>query len=80
MEGPSSDPITVTVHLPKEQDLAETIAEQAMGTIVALLDDRHQVVLTTMELGGSKIAPVTDRRSAARRLARAVPDPDEVGR
>jgi uncharacterized protein (DUF58 family) len=74
MEGPSADAVTVRVHLPLDDDAAERVAERALGTVVALLDRGWRVVLATTEDDGPKLDVVVDRRSAGRRLARAVPD------
>jgi hypothetical protein len=76
MEGPTAEPVTITVTLPREPDLAEQVAEQALGTVVALLEQGTSVILATTETDGSRIGPVADRRSTARRLARAVPGPE----
>jgi hypothetical protein len=64
------------VRLPHDADGAERLAEQAMATIVALVDRGAAVLLATTEVQGPKIAAVGDRRSAGRRLARAVADGD----
>ena len=74
MEGPSAGSVTVEVHLPSDADGAERVAERALGTVTALLDRGSAVVLATTEAHGTRIEPVVDRRSAGRRLARAVPD------
>ncbi|MGH9018429.1 MAG: DUF58 domain-containing protein [Acidimicrobiales bacterium] len=72
MEGPRAEPVTVVVDLPGDADGAETTAGQALGTVVALVDRGTEVTLTTTETGGHCTGPVTDRRTAGRRLARAV--------
>jgi uncharacterized protein (DUF58 family) len=72
MEGPAADPVTLTVELPLDVDAAETLAERALGTVVALLDVGVPVVLETDESSVRRVAAVNDRLTAARRLARAV--------
>jgi hypothetical protein len=76
MEGPTSEPITVTVNLPREPEKAERVAEQALGTVVSFLDRGAPVLLETAELSGPVAALVDDRRGAGRRLARAVATAD----
>jgi uncharacterized protein (DUF58 family) len=75
LERPSAEPITVTVTLPKDPDEAERVAERALGTIMRLLGQGAPVLLATLESSGPVRANVTDRRSAGRRLARAVAEP-----
>lgn len=72
-ERPSAGPVTLTVDLPDDLDEAERIAERALGTVVDLLATGAPVLLGTLERSGPVRAPVTDRRGAGRRLARAVP-------
>jgi uncharacterized protein (DUF58 family) len=72
LEGPAAEPVTVTVVLPPDPEQAERVAEQALGTVLRLLDRGGQVLLATTETAGPVTAVVTDRRSAGRRLARAV--------
>ncbi len=72
MEGPNAEPVTVTVRLPADTGRAESLAERALGTVVRLLDTGTVVVLVTDEASGPCIAPVGDRLTAQRRLARAV--------
>jgi uncharacterized protein (DUF58 family) len=72
MEGPTSEPAVVVVTLPPDRDAAESVAERAFGTLVALFDRGTSVHLTTMEATGRRTGTVADRRSAGRRLARAV--------
>ncbi len=72
MEGPTAEPVTLEVHLPADADAAERMAEQAMATVVALVDRGASVLLATTEASGPKTGAVGDRRSAGRRLARAV--------
>jgi len=74
MEGPSAEPVTLEIHLPADGDAAERMAERAMATVVALVDRGASVLLTTTEATGPKTGSVGDRRSAGRRLARAVAD------
>ena len=74
MEGPSAEPVTLEIHLPADVDAAERMAERAMATVVALVDRGASVLLTTTEATGPKTGSVGDRRSAGRRLARAVAD------
>jgi uncharacterized protein (DUF58 family) len=72
MEGPTAEPVAVVVTLPTEEEAAESVAEQAFGTLVALFDRGTAVILTTTEETGRRTDAVADRRSAGRRLARAV--------
>jgi uncharacterized protein (DUF58 family) len=72
LEGPAAEPVTVTVVLPPDPEQAERVAEQALGTVLRLLDRGGQVLLATTETSGPVTAAVGDRRSAGRRLARAV--------
>jgi uncharacterized protein (DUF58 family) len=72
MEGPTAEPVVVVINLPPDEDAAEAVAEQAFGTLVALFDRGTAVVLTTTEVAGRRTGAVADRRSAGRRLARAV--------
>ncbi len=67
-----SKPLIVSLDLPLDEDLAEAVAERALGTILAALSRGDQVILITHEAGGRVSAPVRDRISAGRRLARAV--------
>ena len=76
MEGPTAEPVTLEVHLPVDADAAERMAERAMATVVALVDRGASVLLATTETSGPKIGAVGDRRSAGRRLARAVGEVD----
>jgi uncharacterized protein (DUF58 family) len=75
LEGPSAEPVTLTVTLPWDPIEAEHVAERALGTVVQFLERNAPVILATVEPGGSVVSLVTDRRGAARRLARAVPEP-----
>jgi len=72
LERPSAAAVTVTVELPEDPEVAERVAERALGTVVRLLDEGTPVLVGTVEPGGPVVAPVVDRRSAGRRLARAV--------
>jgi len=72
LEQPSAGPVTVDVDLPDDPEEAERVAEGALGTVVQLLDTGAPVLLGTLEPSGPVLAPVTDRRGAGRRLARAV--------
>jgi uncharacterized protein (DUF58 family) len=78
MEGPTAEPVVVVVTLPPDEDAAEAMAERAFGTLVALFDRGTTVFLTTMEVSGRRTDAVADRRSAGRRLARAVAVSDRV--
>lgn len=80
MEGPTAEPVTLEIHLPAEPEAAERMAEQAMATVVALVDRGASVLLGTTEEGGPKTGVVGDRRSAGRRLARAVAEGSTPGR
>ena len=72
MEGPTAEPVVVVVTLPVDEAAAESVAEQALGTLVSLFDRGTAVILTTTEDSGRRTDAVADRRSAGRRLARAV--------
>ena len=76
MEGPTAEPVALEIRLPADADAAEKMAERAMATVVALVDRGASVLLTTTEAGGPRTGAVGDRRSAGRRLARAVSEPD----
>ena len=73
LERPSSEPITLTVVLPRDRHEAERIAERALGSVVRLLERGASVLLATHEDSGTVVGSVADRRAAGRRLARAVP-------
>jgi uncharacterized protein (DUF58 family) len=75
LEQPGAEPVTITVELPRDPDAAERVAEGALGSVVALLEGGAPVVLGTTEVSGPVLGAVADRRSAGRRLARAVPGP-----
>jgi uncharacterized protein (DUF58 family) len=68
-------PVVVVVRLPSDDDGAERVAEQAMGTVVRLLGRGSSVLLTTFEASGPITGRVVDRRAAGRRLALAVTSP-----
>ena len=72
MERPTAEPVTIQVSLPPDREEAERVAEQALATVVQLLDRDTAVVLGTTELDGAVVAPFEDRREAGRRLALAV--------
>jgi uncharacterized protein (DUF58 family) len=72
LERPSAAAVTVTVELPEDPEVAERMAERALGTVVHLLHAGTPVLVGTVEPAGPVVAPVADRRSAGRRLARAV--------
>jgi len=72
MEGPTAEPVVVLVSLPSDEEAAESVAERALGTLVALFDRGTSVFLTTTEPTGRRTGAVADRRTAGRRLARAV--------
>jgi uncharacterized protein (DUF58 family) len=76
MEGPTAEPVVVDVVLPSDEESAEAVAERAFGTLVALFDRGTSVHLTTVEASGPRTGAVADRRTAGRRLARAVGRPD----
>jgi uncharacterized protein (DUF58 family) len=75
LERPSAEPVTVTVVLPRDPEAAERAAERALATVVQVLESGAPVLLATVEGSGSVVAPVADRRTAGRRLARAVNAP-----
>jgi uncharacterized protein (DUF58 family) len=75
LERPSAEPVTVHVVLPDEPDAAERAAERALGTVVQVLQHGAPVLLATLEESGAVVASVADRRTAGRRLARAVNAP-----
>jgi len=72
-EGPTSEPVTVTVTLPSDPEQAERVTERALGTVMQALERGGPVELATIEPSGPVVALVADRRGAGRRLARAVP-------
>lgn len=72
METPAAEPVVVRAELPAEPDAAEREAERAFGRVVAFLAAGRSVTLVTLEAGGARRAPVPDRKTAGRRLARAL--------
>ncbi len=75
LERPAAEPVTIIVELPRDPDAAERVAEDALASVVALLEGGVPVLLVTTEASGPVRATVRDRRSAGRRLARAVAGP-----
>ena len=73
MEEPAAQPVTLRVRLPVDEEAAERASEGALATAVQLLDCGARLVLATTEPSGEVVSTVEDRRSAGRRLARAVP-------
>jgi len=67
--------VRVVADLPDDPEAAERRAEEAMGTVSALLAGGRRVVLETVEEGTRRCAPVSDRRHAGRRLAGAGDNP-----
>lgn len=74
-EVPAAPPVTLKVLLPDDPDEAEHFAQRALGTVVYLLDRGAPVLLETVERSGPVRGSVADRRTAGRRLARAVATP-----
>jgi uncharacterized protein (DUF58 family) len=72
VEEPAAEPVTVTVELPADAEMAERAAEGALGSVVRLLQGGDVVLLATREASGPVLEPVVDRRGTGRRLARAV--------
>jgi uncharacterized protein (DUF58 family) len=72
LEQPVGEPVTITVELPEDPETAERVAEDALGSVVGLLESGAPVLLATREPAGPVIGAVADRRSAGRRLARSV--------
>jgi uncharacterized protein (DUF58 family) len=68
----TDDPVRVVAELPADEDRADRLAEEALGEVLAQLKAGRSVVLETTEPVGRVVAPVADRVSAGRRLARAV--------
>jgi uncharacterized protein (DUF58 family) len=71
-ESRTDDPIRIVVDLPRDRDAADRIAEEAMGAALVQLSSGRRVVLETSEVTGRVTAPVADRLTAGRRLARSV--------
>lgn len=72
VDAEEDEQVVVEVSLPSDADLADELAERALGTVVALQDRGSPVLLVTNEAAGERRGPVADRRSAGRRLARAL--------
>jgi hypothetical protein len=72
VEQPAAEPVTITVELPPDPDAAERVAEGALGSIVGLVQGGTPVLLGTREASGPVFGSVADRRTAGRRLARAI--------
>jgi uncharacterized protein (DUF58 family) len=72
VEQPVAEPVTITVELPADPDAAERVAEGALGSVVDLVQGGAPVLLATREATGPVLGAVADRRSAGRRLARAI--------
>jgi uncharacterized protein (DUF58 family) len=72
VEQQAAEPVTIAVELPVDPDAAERVAERALGSVVGLLQGGAPVLLGTREASGPVFGPVADRRTAGRRLARAV--------
>ncbi|MFZ0667022.1 MAG: DUF58 domain-containing protein [Acidimicrobiales bacterium] len=79
MEEPTAEPITIRVSIPPDPTEADEVAGKALATVYLLLDRAQPVVLATHEPGKDRIAPVSGRREAGRRLARAVPFGSQPG-
>lgn len=75
-ESRTDDPIRIVVDLPGDRDAADRIAEEAMGAALVQLSVGRRVVLETSEVTGRITAPVADRLTAGRRLARSVASGD----
>jgi uncharacterized protein (DUF58 family) len=67
--------VRVVADLPEDPQAAERRAEEVMATVAALLAAGRRVLLETVEEGNRRCAPVSDRRHAGRRLARAGENP-----
>ena len=75
LEQPAGEPVTIMVELPEDAETAERVAEDALGSVIGLMEGGVPVVLGTREPSGPVLGAVADRRSAGRRLARAVNGP-----
>ncbi len=75
-ESRTDDPVRIVVDLPADQDDADRLAGEAMGTVLSQLGASRRVLLETTEFSGKVVAPVADRVAAGRRLARAVSTDD----
>lgn len=71
LDTPVGPPAELAVTLPADPQQAESAAEKAFGTVLALLERGVPVLLTTEEAAGRRTALVEDRREAARRMAAA---------
>lgn len=71
-ESRTDEPVRIVVDLPRDLDAADRLAEEAMGTAVAELRTGRRVLMETTEITGKVLAPVADRLTAGRRLARSV--------
>jgi uncharacterized protein (DUF58 family) len=78
-ERPATAGVVIRVSMPTDPDAAERTAERALGTVVAAIDRGVPVVLETFEATGPCTAAVNDRRTAGRRLARAVSGTGPLG-
>ena len=76
-ESRTDEPIRIVVNLPWDINAADRIAEDAMGAAVMQLGAGRRVLLETNEVTGKVIAPVPDRLTAGRRLARSVASGDD---
>jgi len=74
-EQQPDSPVRVIAELSEDPAAAERQASDAMGAVIDLLANGKRVVLETIEHGARVAAPVTDRRQAGRRLARAGTNP-----
>ena len=72
MEAPPAGSLRLQVSLPHDSEAAERAAENALATAVAALDRGMRVEMSTDEAAGPVTEAVGDRRTAGRRLARAV--------
>jgi len=75
-EERTDDPIRIVADLPRDLDAADRLAEEAMGEVLTQLSAGRSVVLETTEATSRVVAPVADRVSAGRRLARALATDD----
>lgn len=73
MEAATADPIVLRVTLPADSDRADELAARAMATLLELIEQQRQVMLSTHEATGDRVALCVGTRDAGRRLARAVP-------
>jgi uncharacterized protein (DUF58 family) len=75
LESPGHAPLSIVVDLRGPDDQAEAAAGRSVGLALAALRAGVPVTLATAEADGPVLAPVADRVSVGRRLARAVPGP-----